>query len=156
MEFYVENIIIADLLNDVMKIASSLASKKNIILISNIDPQLVSIKADRKKLKQVLLNLLSNAIKFTPEHGKVTIEAKRDVENVRFEVKDTGIGISKKDQALLFHEFTQIDSAQNREYEGTGLGLALTRRFVEMHGGNVWVESKVGKGSNFYFEVPLA
>ncbi len=155
MEFYVENIIIADLLNDVMKIASPLASKKNIILISNIDLQLVSIKADRKKLKQVLLNLLSNAIKFTQEHGKVTIEAKKHVETVQFEVKDTGIGISKKDQALLFHEFTQIYSAQNREYEGTGLGLALIRRFVEMHGGNVWVESEAGKGSNFHFEIPL-
>jgi PAS domain S-box-containing protein len=155
MEFYVENIIIADLLDDVMKIVSPLASKKSIILISNIDPQLVSIKADRKKLKQVLLNLLSNAIKFTPEHGKVTIESKRHVENVRFEVKDTGIGISKKDQAILFNEFTQIDSAQNREYEGTGLGLALVRRFVEMHEGNVWVESELEQGSSFYFEIPV-
>ncbi|WP_292467839.1 ATP-binding protein [Methanolobus sp.] len=155
MELCVEDIRTASLLSEAVRITSPLASKKEIILISNIDPQLVSIKADRKKLNQVLLNLLSNAIKFTPENGKVTIEVELDVENIRFAVKDTGIGISKNDQEFLFHEFTQIDSAQNRKYEGTGLGLALVKKFVEMHGGKVWVESELGKGSSFYFEIPV-
>jgi signal transduction histidine kinase len=113
------------------------------------------MKADRVKIRKTLLNLLSNSVKFTPEKGSVTLEVKKLGNYVQFAVKDTGIGISENDQKYLFYEFTQVDSDHNRKYEGTGLGLALVKKFVEMHGGKVWVKSELGKGSCFYFEIPV-
>ena len=155
MDFYPEHIGVADLLDEVVRMVSPIAAKKDIDLTYDVDPQLKFIIADREKLKQILLNLLSNAIKFTGQAGKVSIEAGRYGENIRFLVKDTGIGISKEDHGLLFGEFTQVDSSRNRKYEGTGLGLALVKKFVDMHKGKVWVESEPGKGSCFYVEIPI-
>ncbi|ETA68151.1 PAS domain S-box [Methanolobus tindarius DSM 2278] len=155
MSLNTEDVIVSELMDEVMGTISSIAVKKNISLESIIDEKLTTMKADRVKIRQTLLNLLSNSVKFTPEKGSVTLEVKKIGNYVQFAVKDTGIGISENDQKYLFYEFTQVDSDHNRKYEGTGLGLALVKKFVEMHGGKVWVKSELGKGSCFYFEIPV-
>ncbi len=120
--------------------------------------QSVSVTADRGRVLQILLNLLSNAIKFTPDGGLVTLVARVESggRHVRVTVTDTGIGIAPQDQARLFQEFVQLDAAPSRRYEGTGLGLALSKRLVELHGGAIGVESALGKGSTFWFTLPRA
>jgi len=121
-------------------------------------PEPVTVTADRGRLLQILLNLLSNAIKFTPEGGRVTLAARLEGggRQVRVAVTDTGIGIAPEDQAKLFQEFVQLDAAPSRRYEGTGLGLALSKRLVELHGGAIGVESALGQGSTFWFTLPRA
>src|SRR6266849_6338566 len=113
------------------------------------------VLADAGKLKQMLLNLVSNAIKFTPEGGTVTITARRLQGSVEIAVADTGIGISVADQAKIFMEFHQVDPGPGRRQQGTGLGLALTRRFALLHGGDVRVTSRLGAGSVFTLRLPL-
>src|SRR2546421_10918790 len=112
------------------------------------------IKADRSKFKQVLYNLLSNAVKFTPAPGNITVTVRDSPEQLTVSVEDTGIGMKPEDLPKLFREFEQIDGSYTRRYQGTGLGLALCRRFVEMHGGRIWAESQFGKGSIFTFTIP--
>jgi len=117
-----------------------------------------TVTADRGRLRQVLLNLLSNAIKFTPDGGRITLSARLEdgARRVRVAVSDTGIGIAPQDQPKLFQEFVQLDASHARQYEGTGLGLALSRRLVELHGGAIGLESELGKGSTFWFTLPCA
>ena len=121
-------------------------------------PEPFTVTADRGRLLQVLLNLLSNAIKFTTDGGRVTLSARLGDggRHVRVAVSDTGIGIAPHDQAKLFQEFVQLDATPSRRYEGTGLGLALSKRLVELHGGTIGVESELGKGSTFWFTLPRA
>jgi len=114
----------------------------------------VIVTADRGRLRQVLLNLLSNAIKFTTDGGRITLSAQLAGDRVRVAVSDSGIGIAPDDQQKLFREFVQLDGSASRRYEGTGLGLALSKRLVELHGGAIGVESQLGKGSTFWFTVP--
>jgi signal transduction histidine kinase len=109
---------------------------------------------DERKIKQVLLNLLSNAVKFTPGGGRVDVSARRDNGSVQISVMDTGAGIAEADQALVFEEFRQAGGNYLRKAEGTGLGLALTKRFVELHGGSIRLSSTVGKGSTFVVTLP--
>ena len=117
----------------------------------------VVIQADRGRLRQVLLNLLSNAIKFTPDGGRIALSARlEDAGRVHIAVSDSGIGIAPEDQGKLFQEFVQLDASASRHYEGTGLGLALSKRLVELHGGTIGVESELGKGSTFWFTLPQA
>ncbi|HEX4599852.1 MAG TPA: ATP-binding protein [Gemmatimonadales bacterium] len=118
----------------------------------------VTVTADRTRLRQVLLNLLSNAIKFTHEGGQITVTARleADGQRVRVAVQDSGIGIAPDDQARLFQEFVQLDASASRRYEGTGLGLALSRRLVELHGGTIGLTSELGRGSTFWFILPRA
>jgi PAS domain S-box-containing protein len=116
----------------------------------------VPVVADRRKLKQIMFNLLSNAIKFTPRGGAVQVTLQQKAGWVTVTVADTGKGIKPEDVPKLFQAFTQLESAYTKEYEGTGLGLALTRRLVELHGGRIWVESEFGQGSSFSFNLPLA
>jgi len=120
--------------------------------------QSVSVTADRGRVLQILLNLLSNAIKFTADGGLVTLAARVEGggRHVRVTVTDTGIGIAPEDQAKLFQEFVQLDAGPSRRYEGTGLGLALSKRLVELHGGAIGVESALGTGSTFWFTLPRA
>ena len=115
----------------------------------------VHIVADQRKLKQILYNLLSNAVKFTPNGGMVEVSAVRDRDFIEITVADTGLGIKEEDIPKLFHPFTQLESVYTKEYEGTGLGLALNRHLVELHGGRVWVTSEFGAGSKFSFTIPL-
>jgi signal transduction histidine kinase len=154
-------------LSDVQAIVKTLAYKKNISLEFQVASDLPSLFAQEVKFKQIMYNLLSNAIKFTPDGGKVFVTAaienaigsdsSRMCESLRVAVADTGIGIEKKDQERVFREFEQVDSSCRREHQGTGLGLALARRFVEIHGGRLWVESQgiEGKGSVFTFLIPI-
>jgi signal transduction histidine kinase/HAMP domain-containing protein len=114
----------------------------------------LTVTADHVRVRQVLLNLLSNAIKFTPEGGQVRLSGRPESDGVRIEVVDTGIGISAADQQKLFREFVQLDPSASRHYEGTGLGLALCKRLVELHGGRIGVDSDRGQGSTFWFTLP--
>jgi signal transduction histidine kinase len=102
-----------------------------------------------------LLNLLSNAVKFTPEGGRIGINARQTDGAVEISVSDTGIGIAPVDQARIFEEFRQVGADYAHKVEGTGLGLTLAKKFVELHGGRIWVESEVGKGSKFTFTLPI-
>jgi signal transduction histidine kinase len=130
------------------------ASRRGIKLNSTIDKALGMIGGDERKVKQVLLNLLSNALKFTPEGGRIDVGARLDDDMAEVSVADTGIGIAPEDQAAVFEEFRQVGTA-DKKAEGTGLGLALSRKFIELHGGRIWVQSQLGAGSTFTFTLPL-
>jgi signal transduction histidine kinase len=130
------------------------AGRRSIALHTNIDNRLGQIQADERKIRQVVLNLLSNAIKFTPEGGQIGVAAVPKGGSVEVSVSDTGVGIAPEDQEAVFEEFRQVGTA-DRKAEGTGLGLTLCRKFVELHGGRIWVKSEVGAGSTFTFSLPL-
>jgi two-component system, NtrC family, sensor kinase len=130
------------------------AMKHGITLDVDIDKQLGDFTGDERKIKQILLNLLSNAVKFTPEGGRIGIHAIPIDGAVEVSVSDTGIGISPEDQARIFEEFRQVGGDYAHKSEGTGLGLTLAKKFVELHDGKIWVESEVGKGSTFTFRLP--
>src|SRR5262249_21016642 len=119
-----------------------------------VDERLGEFVGDERKIKQILLNLLSNAVKFTPEGGRIGISARQADGAVQISVTDSGIGIAAEDQARIFEEFRQVGSNYAHKTEGTGLGLTLAKKFVELHGGKIWVESEVGKGSTFSFTLP--
>jgi signal transduction histidine kinase len=129
------------------------ASNHGIALDLTIDPDLDLIQADERKIKQVVFNLLSNAVKFTPDGGQIDVSAHLDGGDAVIAVRDSGVGISPEDQALLFEEFRQVGQGA-RQVEGTGLGLALSKKFVELHGGRIEVESEVGAGSTFTVRLP--
>jgi signal transduction histidine kinase len=130
------------------------ATKHGINLDVTVDERLGEWVGDERKIKQVLLNLLSNAVKFTPEGGRIGIKARKADGSVEISVSDTGIGISPEDQAKIFEEFRQVGSDYAHKVEGTGLGLTLAKKFVELHGGKIWVDSAPGKGSTFSFTLP--
>jgi PAS domain S-box-containing protein len=130
------------------------ASRRGITLSSSIDERLGTIRGDERKVKQVLLNLLSNALKFTSEGGRIDLGARLHEEVAEVSVADTGIGIAPADQEAVFEEFRQVGTSDNKA-EGTGLGLALSRKFVTLHGGKIWVQSEVGRGSTFTFTLPV-
>ncbi|MBI4844636.1 MAG: CHASE domain-containing protein [Nitrospirae bacterium] len=172
-----------DILNASMSMLKEKAMKHGIKLGLKIEPDAdTEIEADERKLKQIMFNLLSNAVKFTPDGGSVSVAARLTnngdkspltplfqrgefptltkgdeggfYEFIEISVADTGIGIKPEDMPKLFTEFTQLESAYTKNFEGTGLGLALTKRLVELHGGKIWVESEYGKGSKFVFVIP--
>jgi signal transduction histidine kinase len=142
-------------ISNAMTLIRERAQRHEIALGFDADPQLGAIVADERKLKQILLNLLSNAVKFTPDGGRIDVSARRDGDNVAIAVHDTGIGIATADQQAVFEEFRQVGRDYTNKQEGTGLGLALTRKFVELHGGRIWVDSEPGKGSTFTFTIPV-
>ena len=131
------------------------AGRHGIELTSKVDPAVSGIHADERKFKQILLNLLSNAVKFTPEGGRITVASRAVDSMVEVGVTDTGIGIAPEDCDAVFEEFRQVGNDYTKKAEGTGLGLALTRKFVQLHGGKIWVTSEVGKGSTFTFTLPV-
>jgi GAF domain-containing protein len=130
------------------------ASRHGIKLDRVINDRVGDFTGDERKIKQILVNLLSNAVKFTPEGGRIKVEAGLGDSAVIVSIADSGIGIAKQDQEAIFEEFRQATGDYAQKREGTGLGLTLTRKFVEMHGGKIWVESEVGKGSKFTFTLP--
>ena len=132
------------------------ASRHGIKLARVIDDRLGDFTGDERKMKQILVNLLSNAVKFTPEGGQIKVEATLGDSVVIISVTDTGIGIAPEDHEAIFEEFRQVGTNYAQKREGTGLGLSLTRKFVEMHGGKIWVESELGKGSMFIFTLPIS
>jgi signal transduction histidine kinase/putative methionine-R-sulfoxide reductase with GAF domain len=132
------------------------AARHGIALHVEVDSRLGELVGDERKIKQVLLNLLSNAVKFTPEGGRIGVKAALADGAVEISVTDTGIGIAPEDQAAIFEEFRQVGGDDVRKQEGTGLGLTLTKKFVELHGGRIWVESEPGRGSAFTFTLPAS
>jgi signal transduction histidine kinase/CheY-like chemotaxis protein len=131
-----------------------LIEQKRLDVSAALDPA-APVRADKVRLKQILFNLLSNAAKFTPPEGKIRIEARRISDDLELTVVDTGPGIAPEDQPKLFREFTQLDATHEINQSGTGLGLVLVKRLVELHGGRVWVESAVGQGSRFSLRIPV-
>jgi signal transduction histidine kinase len=142
-------------ISNAMTLVRERAQRHGIQLGSELDPALGELNADERKVKQILLNLLSNAVKFTPDGGRVHVSAAQVNGAVEVSVRDTGIGIAPEDQAVVFEEFRQVGRDRMRTAEGTGLGLALTRRFVELHGGAIRLDSTPGQGSTFSFTLPL-
>jgi signal transduction histidine kinase len=172
-EFTVEAVV-----EQVCAMSESLIAKKEHVLSVDIAPGLPPLYADREKVAHVLGNLLGNAIDFTPPRGRVWIavreggsvprggaadaEAREErggsaggVTSVEIEVGDSGIGIAPEHHDLVFREFAQVDASASRQHHGTGLGLAIARKFVELHDGRIWLESKLGAGSRFFFTIPV-
>ncbi len=161
MELHWEEFPVRPAITEVLNQLATLAAKKELILTAEIAADLDLITADRSRFRQILYNLLSNAIKFTPQSGKVEIRGCRISAGepgkciAQFEVEDNGIGVSAEHLETIFESFRQVDNTYSRQYQGTGLGLALTRRLVEMHGGKIEVSSQPGVGSTFSFSLPL-
>jgi len=145
---------LASALSNAMTLIRERAQQHGIAMGQQVDTNLGVITADERKFKQIVLNLLSNAVKFTPDGGRIDVGAHREGDNVVVAVHDTGIGIAPEDQAAVFEEFRQVGRNYTNKQEGTGLGLALTKKFVELHGGRIWLESEPGKGSTFTFTIP--
>jgi len=167
-EMVYETFLIDEVIGDVINVMKSLAEDKFIEFFVSIGEGISTITADRVKLKQILYNLLSNAIKFTPEGGMVKIDVMKEenteklyagsipgIEFIRFSVQDTGIGIDPEDKERIFDEFEQASTSFSKTYGGVGLGLALTKKLVELHGGIITVESNLGEGSTFAFWIPV-
>jgi signal transduction histidine kinase len=143
-------------LDNALTLVRERATRHGITLTQTVDAGVGDLVADERKIKQILLNLLSNAVKFTPEGGRVGLTATATDRVVTIAVSDTGIGIAPEDQAAIFEEFRQVGREDARKQEGTGLGLTLAKKFVELHGGRIWVASHVGQGSTFSFTLPAA
>src|SRR5947199_3926879 len=154
MELHAEAMVVKDAIQEVTGILDPMARQQGLQVTTVGAANAEVIKADRSKFKQVLYNLLSNAVKFTPPPGRITLTVQDSREQLTVSVQDTGIGMKPEDPPKLFREFEQIDGSYTRRYQGTGLGLALCRRFVQMHGGRIWAESQFGKGSTFTFTIP--
>ena len=131
------------------------ASKDGVQLQLELDPSVDVIDGDERRIRQVVFNLLANAVKFTPEGGRVEVRTARGEREVEISVRDTGPGIAPDEQELIFEEFRQARVVEGERPEGTGLGLALSRKLVELHGGRIWLESRPGEGSTFSFTLPL-
>ncbi|MHB0915166.1 MAG: hybrid sensor histidine kinase/response regulator [Thermoleophilia bacterium] len=155
LELHLGDISMPQLMEDIRKLGHPFAAQRRLFLEIKETDSLPIIKADSAKVKRVLYNLVSNAIKFTPEGGHVTIEAHQVGDNLEVSVTDTGIGISEDDQQRIFHLFGQLDSSSTRMHEGTGVGLVLSKKLVELHGGKITVESELGRGSRFTFTLPV-
>jgi signal transduction histidine kinase len=142
-------------MSNAMTLVRGRAERHGIRLASDISSEVGAYDGDERKFKQIVLNLLTNAVKFTPEGGTVTLGARQANGAYVFSVSDTGVGIAPEDPGAIFEEFRQVGKDYDRKAEGTGLGLALTKRLVELHGGRIAVESVVGRGSKFTFTLPL-
>jgi signal transduction histidine kinase len=142
-------------LDNALTLIRERAIQHGITLTQGVDERVGYIVADERKVKQILLNLLSNAVKFTPEGGRVGLTATAAEDVVTIAVSDTGVGIAREDQAAIFEEFRQVGRDDARKQEGTGLGLTLAKKFVELQGGQISVQSQVGQGSTFTFTLPV-
>jgi signal transduction histidine kinase len=141
-------------LDNALTLVRERAGRRSVALHIAVDNRLGQIQADERKIRQVVLNLLSNAIKFTPEGGRVEVAAVPKDGSIEVSVSDTGVGIAPEDQEAVFEEFRQVGTAEKKA-EGTGLGLTLCRKFIELHGGRIWVKSQMGEGSTFTFTIPV-
>jgi signal transduction histidine kinase len=150
-----ETVAMPTLLEPVMNVLAPLIAQRGVTLETDIPGNLPELRVDPLRIKQALYNLLANGIKFTPSGGTVALRARVEGDRFRIDVADTGVGIRTEDLPLLFHEFQRIEMPRGSEVEGTGLGLALTKRLVELHGGEVLAESELGRGSTFSIRLPL-
>jgi signal transduction histidine kinase/putative methionine-R-sulfoxide reductase with GAF domain len=156
MELELSSFHLPTALSNAVTLVRERAQRHGIQLTVEVDAGLGEFSGDERKFKQILLNLLSNAVKFTPDGGRVEVSARGNGAGIEVAVRDTGIGIAPQDHAAVFEEFKQVGRDKMRAAEGTGLGLALTRRFVELHGGEIRLQSEPGKGSTFSFTLPSA
>jgi signal transduction histidine kinase len=156
MELALAEFNLREALQNGMTMIKERAARHSIELSLEIQGGIDVICADERKIKQTVFNLLSNAVKFTPDGGRVGIDVTHTDKEIQIAVWDTGIGIAPEDQSLIFEEFRQASGSYTHKREGTGLGLTLARKFVELHGGKIRVESEVGKGSKFTFTIPLS
>ncbi len=146
---------LSPLISQIVRTEKPMADEKNQKIEIQIDPTLQEIVTDPDKLKQILLNLLNNAIKFTPQDGEIKIQVKQENNKVKISITDNGIGIDKKDQEKIFKPFQQLDQGLSRKYQGTGLGLAIVKEYTQRLGGEITLESELGKGSTFTITLPL-
>lgn len=148
---------LSNLVDEVITIIQSMAEKKSQELEVRLEPGLPPVSTDRMRLKQILLNLLGNASKFTQAGGHIILACSLSGDNqVQFSVTDNGIGISPEDQKIIFEEFRQVDGTVTRTEAGSGLGLTISKALVELAGGQIWVESELGKGAIFSFTIPVS
>jgi signal transduction histidine kinase len=154
MELEISDFHLPSALDNALTLVRERAGRRAIALHLSIDDRLGMMNGDERKIRQVVLNLLSNAIKFTPEGGRIEVGAALRDGSVEVPVTDTGVGIAPEDQEAVFEEFRQVGTA-DKKMEGTGLGLALSRKFIELHCGRIWVTSQVGAGSTFTFTIPV-
>jgi two-component system sensor histidine kinase ChiS len=151
-----------EVVDNVNALNQSLVARKQLVLECCVPADIPPVDGDRDKIMHVLMNLLGNAFEFTPAGGKVWLNARLHEENgqpvefVLVEVGDTGRGIAPDHHELIFREFAQVDASASRGHHGTGLGLTIARRYVELHGGRIWVESELGRGSRFFFTLPIS
>lgn len=149
-EFYIKDVVL-----QMVEHVKSYAPDKKMQIVMEFEPEDFILQADAAKIKQILYNLLSNAVKFTGQGGEISIRVYKRDAVAEFIVLDTGIGIAEQDQQRVFVEFEQVDNSYTREYEGTGLGLPLVKKMVEMHGGYVYLKSVLGQGTEVIFTIPL-
>jgi signal transduction histidine kinase len=154
MELEVSAFDVRSTLEGCLALVRERAGQHGVALELDVDERVGPLVADERKVRQVVLNLLSNAVKFTPEGGRIVLHGMAADEAVVISVSDTGVGIAPEEHEAVFEEFRQVGSDSARKSEGTGLGLALARKFVELHGGRIWLVSEVGKGSTFTFTIP--
>ena len=149
---------LADVVSQLASLNESLASRKGVELQMDVPEDLPALSADREKVAHIMGNLVGNAIDFTPRGGRVWVKAQlassAGCSECVVEVGDTGIGIDPSHHELVFREFAQVDSSASRQHHGTGLGLTIARKLVELHGGRIWLESELGGGSRFFFALP--
>jgi signal transduction histidine kinase len=149
---------IADVLKQISALNESLLARKRLDFQVDVEPLVPPIVADREKITHIIGNLFGNAIDFTPAGGRVWLKAqlrkRSDLSELLVEVGDTGVGIAPEHHDLIFREFAQVDATPSRPHHGTGLGLTIARKLVELHGGQIWVESALGTGSRFFFTIP--
>ena len=151
-----------EIVANVNALNQSLVARKQLVLECSVPAEIPAVDGDRDKIMHVLMNLLGNAFEFTPAGGRVWLSARLHEENgepiefVVVEVGDTGRGIAPDHHELIFREFAQVDASASRGHHGTGLGLTIARRYVELHGGRIWVESELGRGSRFFFTLPIS
>ena len=158
MDLELESFDLSTAIDNATALIKERAMRHQITLQRDGDDAIGEIVADELKVKQILVNLLNNAVKFTPDEGQITIQSRKVDDAIEIAIKDSGIGISVEDKNRIFESFRQAkeDTAGLRKQEGTGLGLSLSKRMVELHGGTMWVESEVGVGSNFFFTLPAS
>src|SRR5262249_1785389 len=142
-------------LDNALTLVRERATRHGITLDAAVDARVGEVVGDERKVKQILLNLLSNAVKFTPEGGRIGVTATASEGVVTISVRDTGVGIAPEHQTAIFEEFRQVGRDDARKQEGTGLGLTLAKKFVELHGGRIEVRSQLGQGSTFTFTLPV-
>ncbi len=155
LDLEVDRLSASQLVQSCVETAQRLANEKRLRVSINLPQSLPDIVADRRRIAEVLQNLLDNAMQYTPSGGEIVVAASSDGQEVTFTVSDTGIGIPQVDQPRIFERFYRVDVARSREVGGTGLGLSIAKHLVEAHGGRIWVESEVGRGSHFHFTVPV-
>lgn len=145
-----------DVVTQVSRLNESLLARKNLTFELRLPEELPPLFADREKVAHVLVNLLGNAIDFTPSGGRIWVGAELGDGELVAEVGDTGIGIASQHHDFIFEEFAQVDATASRQHHGTGLGLTIAQKLVELHRGRIWVESELGRGSRFYFTIPYS